>query len=440
MTEAVQAPRLPTERRCPFAPPEGLAEIRDNSPVTKAVFDSGNQAWLFSGYHEMRELMRDTRFSVKVPRSVHTLEEEPPKPGRGSLLWQDAPDHTTDRRLLAKEFTVRRMQALTPRIQRIVDDHLDAIAAMEQPVDLVKAFATPVPSMVISSLFGVPEDQLESFQDAAAEMMRVNIDPEATRAAGERITMSLFALIHAKKANPGNDLLSALIALDDPDGVIDDMFLVTAAATLLIAAHDTTACMIGLGTALLLDRPDQLAKLRADPTLISNAVEELLRYLTIGQRGAERVALEDVEIGGVHIKAGEQVVAHALAANFDPEFVESPDRFDITRRPSAHLAFGFGAHQCIGQQLARIELEIVFKTLFERFPTLKLAKPVEELPFRQPTDHRTRSQRRDAAWPGWVRCRHRRSPPSYPRTLGPPRVCWRVCHERGEGLVVGRAS
>lgn len=382
MTEEVQVPRLPTERKCPFAPPEGLADLREDSPITRAVFGSGAEAWLFTGYKQTRELLRDNRFSVKVARSVHTIEETPPRPDRGSLLWQDDPEHATDRRLLAKEFTVRRMQELKPKIQRIVDEHLDAIAAMQGPVDLVRAFANPVPSLVISSLFDVPQDQLALFQNAAEEMMRVNVDPEATRVAGERIGMALYMLIQAKRANPGEDLLSALIAADDPDGVIDDTFLVTAAATLLIAAHDTTACMIGLGTALLLDRPDQLALLKADPELIGNTVEELLRYLTIGQRGAERIALEDVELDGVQIKAGDHVVAHGLAANFDPELVDEPDRFDITRRPSAHLAFGFGAHQCIGQQLARIELQIVFQSLFERFPTLKLAKPIDELPFR----------------------------------------------------------
>ncbi|MDQ2588927.1 cytochrome P450 [Saccharothrix yanglingensis] len=382
MTESIAVPHLPTARGCPFAPPDGLADIREKNPITRAVFEGGEEAWLFTGYQEVRDLLRDQRFSVRIPRSVHTRDEQPPRPGRGSLLWQDPPTHTADRRLLAKEFTVRRMQSLQPRIQRIVDEHLDRIASLPQPVDLVAEFATPVPSMVISSLFDVPVEQLDAFQDAAAEMMRVDVEPEAVQAAAGRIMFALHQLIQAKRAEPGEDLLSALIAADDPEGVVDDTFLVTAAATLLIAAHDTTACMIGLGTALLLDRPDQVALLRADPSLIGNAVEELLRYLTIGQRGAERVALEDVRYGDVKIKAGEQVVAHALAANFDPAFVPEPERFDITRRPSAHMAFGFGPHQCIGQQLARIELQIVFRSLFERFPTLRLAVPVEELPFR----------------------------------------------------------
>ncbi|MET9418360.1 cytochrome P450 [Streptomyces klenkii] len=382
-TTAAGAPAVPKARSCPFLPPDGLAGIREESPVTRATFTSGREAWLVTGYEQVRAVLRDPSFSVNVPHALHTQDGVvTQKPGRGSLLWQDAPEHTDDRRLLAKEFTVRRMQALRPNIQRIVDEHLDAIEAQGGPVDFVKAFANPVPSMVISDLFGVPVERREEFQDIAEAMMRVDQDVAATEAAGMRLGGLLYQLVQERKADPGDDLISALITTEDPGGVIDDMFLMNAAGTLLIAAHDTTACMIGLGTALLLDRPDQLALLREDPSLVGNAVEELLRYLTIGQFGSERVATQDVEFGGVRIAKGEQVVTHVLAADFDPAFVEDPERFDITRRPAPHLAFGFGAHQCIGQQLARIELQIVFGTLFKRFPTLRLAEPVTELRFR----------------------------------------------------------
>ncbi|ATW51260.1 cytochrome P450 [Streptomyces xantholiticus] len=377
------APAAPKARSCPFLPPDGIADIRAAAPVTRATFTSGHEAWLVTGYEQVRAVLRDPSFSVGVPHALHTQDGVvTQKPGRGSLLWQDAPEHTDDRKLLAKEFTVRRMQALRPNIQRIVDEHLDAIEARGGPVDLVKTFANPVPSMVISDLFGVPAERRAEFQEIAEAMMRVDQDAAATEAAGMRLGGLLYQLVQERRANPGDDLISALITTEDPDGVIDDMFLMNAAGTLLIAAHDTTACMIGLGTALLLDRPDQLALLQKDPSLIGNAVEELLRYLTIGQFGAERVATQDGEIGGVRIAKGEQVVTHLLSADFDPAFVEDPERFDITRRPAPHLAFGFGAHQCIGQQLARIELQIVFGTLFRRFPTLRLAKPVEELRFR----------------------------------------------------------
>lgn len=384
MTEATTgAPGVPKTRSCPFLPPDGIAAVRDTAPVTRATFTSGHEAWLVTGYEQVRAVLRDPSFSVNVPHALHTQDGVvTQKPGRGSLLWQDAPEHTDDRKLLAKEFTVRRMQALRPNIQRIVDEHLDAIEAQGGPIDLVKTLANPVPSMVISDLFGVPAERRAEFQEIAEAMMRVDQDAAATEAAGMRLGGLLYQLVQERRANPGDDLISALITTEDPDGVIDDMFLMNAAGTLLIAAHDTTACMIGLGAALLLDRPDQLALLREDPSLIGNAVEELLRYLTIGQFGAERVATQDVEFGGVRIAKGEQVVTHVLAADFDPAFVEDPERFDITRRPAPHLAFGFGAHQCIGQQLARMELQIVFETLFRRFPTLRLAKPVEELRFR----------------------------------------------------------
>ncbi|MET9904234.1 cytochrome P450 [Streptomyces sp. NPDC006446] len=377
------APTVPKARSCPFLPPDGIADIRAAAPVTRATFTSGREAWLVTGYEEVRALLRDSSFSVQVPHALHTQDGVvTQKPGRGSLLWQDEPEHTSDRKLLAKEFTVRRMQALRPNIQRIVDEHLDAIEARGGPVDLVTTFANAVPSAVISDLFGVPVERRAEFQDIAEAMMRVDQDAAATEAAGMRLGGLLYQLVQERRANPGDDLISALITTEDPDGVVDDMFLMNAAGTLLIAAHDTTACMIGLGAALLLDSPDQLALLREDPSLVGNAVEELLRYLTIGQFGGERVATRDVELGGVRIAQGEQVVAHVLAADFDPAFVEEPERFDITRRPAPHLAFGFGAHQCIGQQLARIELQIVFETLFRRFPSLRLAKPVEELRFR----------------------------------------------------------
>ena len=377
------APTVPKARSCPFLPPDGIADIRAAAPVTRATFTSGREAWLVTGYEEVRALLRDSSFSVQVPHALHTQDGVvTQKPGRGSLLWQDEPEHTSDRKLLAKEFTVRRMQALRPNIQRIVDEHLDAIEARGGPVDLVKTFANAVPSAVISDLFGVPVERRAEFQDIAEAMMRVDQDAAATEAAGMRLGGLLHQLVQERRADPGDDLISALITTEDPDGVVDDMFLMNAAGTLLIAAHDTTACMIGLGAALLLDSPDQLALLREDPSLVGNAVEELLRYLTIGQFGGERVATRDVDLGGVRIAEGEQVVAHVLAADFDPAFVEEPERFDITRRPAPHLAFGFGAHQCIGQQLARIELQIVFETLFRRFPSLRLAKPVEELRFR----------------------------------------------------------
>lgn len=377
------APPLPTERRCPFSQPEGLAEIRETAPISRATFASGREAWLVTGFAEVRSILRDPRFSVRIPGSLHESEAAAKTlPGRGSLLWQDAPDHDVDRKILAQEFTVRRMNLLRPNITRIVEDHLDALIADGAPTDLVEKFAIPVPSMVISDLFGVPEADREQFQDAAASLMTLDLDAEAVQAAGMAVSMTVYKLIQHKREHPGDDLISALLAHDDPDGIMTDEFLVTMAATLLIAAHDTTACMIGLGTALLLNNPDQFALLRENPDLVGGAVEEMLRYLTIAQRGAERVAIEDVTIGTASIKAGDQVAVHLPAANFDPTVVENPDVFDITRRPTPHVAFGFGSHQCIGQQLARIELQVVFEALVRKLPTLTLAADVDRIPFR----------------------------------------------------------
>ncbi|OLR93560.1 cytochrome P450 [Actinokineospora bangkokensis] len=379
-----EAPAYPTDRGgCPFRQPAGLAEFRDRAPVARATFASGREGWLATGHAEVRAILRDPRFSVRIPGSLHeSADVVKHLPGRGSLLWQDGEEHDSDRRLLAREFTVRRMNLLRPNIQRIVDEHIDRMLAARAPVDLVKMFAVPVPSAVISDLFGVPEDVREDFQSGAEAMMALNTDPEALAAAGMRVSMIVYQVIQRKRAEPGDDLISGLLALPDPEGVLTDEFLVTMASTLLIAAHDTTACMIGLGTALLLDNPDQLALLRERPDLVPGAVEEMLRYLSIAQRGAERVAVEDVEIAGVTIKAGDQVAVHIPGANLDPAISEGAEDFDVTRRPTPHVAFGFGSHQCIGQQLARIELQVVFETLLRRLPGLALAKPIDQIPFR----------------------------------------------------------
>lgn len=377
------APIMPMARQCPFTPPDELHEMRASRPVSRASFVSGAEAWLVTGYPEVRSVLRDPRFSVKVPKSLHTVDDvAEQKPGRGSLFWQDPPDHTEDRRLLTAEFTVRRMQQLRPNIQRIVDEHLDAMEKAGPGVDLVRAFAVPVPSMVISDLFGVPDGDRAAFQEITADLLRLDLDLETWQAVTGRLFMFIYGLVQAKRAAPGDDLLSGLVTMDDPDGLITDEFLATLAATLLIAGHDTTACMIGLGTALLLDRPDQLALLHANPDLLNGAIEEMLRYLTIVHLGTQRVALEDVELNGQVIKAGDQVAVHIPAANFDPNLLTDPERFDITRKPTPHLAFGFGVHQCIGQQLARIELQVVFGTLLRRFPTLKLVVPADELSYR----------------------------------------------------------
>ena len=298
----------------------------------------------------------------------------------------DPPEHTRYRRLLTGQFTVRRMNALTPRIEQIVADHLDAMGKMARPVDLVQAFALPVPSLVICELLGVPYADRELFQRRSRALLSMTTDgPTLVRVRNE-LEQYMLGLVQAKRLQPADDLLSGLIAReDDPEGALSDEELVSIGNLLLIAGHETTANMLALGTLALLEHPAQLAALRADPSLIDQAVEELLRYLTIVQFGLVRTATEDVEVDGQCIRAGEPIVASLASANRDPQHFPEPDVLDLSRQYSPHLAFGHGVHQCLGQQLARVEMKVGFTALLERFPSLRLAVPLEQVRMRDDT-------------------------------------------------------
>ncbi|MCK2237383.1 cytochrome P450 [Crossiella sp. S99.2] len=385
MTETMAAPPFPMQRQCPFHPPQEIGELRDSAtPISRMTFPSGDEGWLLTRHADIRLVLTDPRFTVRNRRFLFSkLQQEPQPIRRGMLLSMDAPEHPAYRKLLTREFTVRRMQHLRPRIQQIVDEHLDAMAAKGGVVDLVEELALPVPSLVICELLGVPYADRDHFQAVTVDLLRLDTPPERRKAAVDEFDRYLGVLVRTKRLDPGEDLLSDLIARADAgEELIDDEVLVSFAFLLLVAGHETTANMIGLSTAVLLENPDQLELLRNKPELADKAVEELLRYLTIIHLGLQRSALEDVEIGGHLIKAGEIVALHVSGANFDPALLEDAERLDITRQPVAHLTFGFGPHQCLGQQLARMELRVVFSTLFERFPTLELAAPLAEIPFR----------------------------------------------------------
>ncbi|GAA2790348.1 cytochrome P450 [Crossiella cryophila] len=385
MTETMAAPPFPMQRQCPFHPPQEISDLRDSAaPISRMTFPSGDEGWLLTRHTDIRSVLTDSRFTVRNRRFLFAKnQQDPPPMRRGMLLSMDAPEHPAYRKLLTREFTVRRMQHLRPRIQQIVDEHLDAMAAKGGVVDLVEELALPVPSLVICELLGVPYADRDHFQSVTVDLLRLDTPPERRLAAVEEFNQYLAVLVRTKRLDPGEDLLSDLIARADAgEELIDDEVLVSFAFLLLVAGHETTANMIGLSTAVLLENPDQLDLLKNKPELADKAVEELLRYLTIIHLGLQRSALEDVEIGGHLIKAGEIVALHVSGANFDPALLEDAERLDITRQPVAHLTFGFGPHQCLGQQLARMELRVVFSTLFERFPTLELAAPLAEIPFR----------------------------------------------------------
>ncbi len=393
MTEAVSdglaEAEFPVARGCPFAAPAEYGQLREQAPISKVRLGGGGEAWWVSRHPEGRAVLADHRFSsdrrkenFPLPNGDATVRErfraQPP-----SLIGMDGAEHTAARRALISEFTVKRLATLRPRIQEIVDHFIDEMLATEgHPVDLVRALSLPVPSMVICEMLGVPYADHDFFQERTAALVRRTADPAIRQRGFEELRAYLGELIDHKIAEPGDDLFSRQIARQQAEGTYEHANMVSLAFLLLLAGHETTANMISLGVVGLLNHPDQLATLKADPDKTPLAVEEMLRYFTIVETATSRVATEDVEIGGVTIKAGEGIVVSGLAADWDPGVFENPDQLDIERGARNHVAFGFGPHQCLGQNLARVELQIVFDTLFRRIPTLRLAVPVDDVPFK----------------------------------------------------------
>ncbi|WP_020667950.1 cytochrome P450 [Amycolatopsis nigrescens] len=372
-------------RERPLDPPEHFARLREDQPISAMTFPDGNPGWLVTGYAPARAILADPRFSAK-PELKHTpldngrnledfkLEDMP----AGQFIHMDPPDHTRFRRLLTGQFTVRRMNQLTERVQEIAEQHADAMHRQGPPADLVPAYALPIPSLVICELLGVPYADRDRFQRDSATMLKLDTPIPELMAAFGRVFAFLDELVARKRAEPTDDLLSGLVT----GGELTDAELTGVAFLLLVAGHETTANMLALGTYTLLRHPEQLAALRADDSLMDNAVEELLRYLTIIHLGTQRTPLEDVELDGTVLKAGETALLYLPGANRDPGRFDQPELFDLTRPAGGHLGFGHGIHQCLGQQLARVEMRTGYRTLLRRFPELSLAVPPEEIPMR----------------------------------------------------------
>ncbi|PPK71090.1 cytochrome P450 [Actinokineospora auranticolor] len=377
---------VPVPRTCPYTPSAEYARLREREPVARVRLPNGEPAWLVTRYAEVRALLADTRFSSdrRAPGFPFLLRAKPNLTFRDRvpMLSLDPPEHGPARRAVLGEFTVRRMRELRPRVQRVVDECVDALLAGPRPADLVAALALPVPSLVICELLGVPYADHVFFQERSAAVVRRSTAPDDRDRAIRELQEYLSGLITAKAADPGDDLLGRQVRRQRAAGAEDHAELVSLATLLLIAGHETTANMISLGTMTLLEHPDQLAAVRRDPGLVPGAVEELLRYLSVVESALSRVATADLAIGGTPIREGEGVLAVGHAANHDPAAFPDPDTFDVHRDARHHVAFGYGPHQCLGQNLARLELETVFATLFRRVPTLALATPADELPYK----------------------------------------------------------
>ncbi|GHG81356.1 cytochrome P450 [Streptomyces griseocarneus] len=385
MTDS-QIGAFPYPRTCPMQPPKEYASLRAEQPISKVTLASGRTAWLLTRHEHIRQLLASPDVSSNMAHPGYPLHFDIPaevmEQMRPVMLAMDPPVHTAQRKMVIPEFTVKRVLQLRPRIQEIVDECISAMLAGEGPVDLVEALALPVPSLAISELLGVPYADRAFFQDCSKKIVSVDTDPQERNQAHQDLQAYFAELITAKEADPGDDLLSRLVLKNRETSTLDHAGLVGMANVLLVGGFETTANMISLGVVGLLENPDQLAKLTADPALAPQAVDELLRYFSIADQVTSRVMLEDIEIGGVLIRAGEGVIGLSASANFDEDVYPDPDRLDIDRGGKHHLAFGHGIHQCIGQNLAKMELEVVFTTLFARIPGLKLAAPVAELPFK----------------------------------------------------------
>ncbi|KOV60531.1 cytochrome P450 [Streptomyces sp. MMG1121] len=385
-TEQLPFP-LPRATGCPFDPPPALRTLQADKPLSRVRIWDGTSPWLVTRYDHLRTLLGDPRISADASRPGYPHRNAGGKATdsvRRTFLTMDDPEHARLRRMVTAPFAIKKVEALRPSIQKTTDALIDTMLAGPRPADLVEALALPLPSLVICELLGVPYEDHDLFQRNTKVIVRRTSTPEEVLAAQTTLTDYLDDLLSTKRTRPGTDLLSALATERVNTGQMTQGEAAKTGVLMLGAGHETTANMITLGTLALLQHPDQLALLRDtdDPRAVAAAVEELLRYLTITHSGRRRTALADIEIDGQVIRAGDGVVLAGDIANRDPEAFPDPYRLDITRNARHHVAFGYGVHQCLGQPLARIELQVAFSTLHSRVPTLQLACEMDQLEFK----------------------------------------------------------
>ncbi|GAA2118807.1 cytochrome P450 [Kitasatospora saccharophila] len=381
MATAVPTTHPAPRGTCPFAPPPAYQQARQDEPVSRVALWDGSPSWLVTRHQDARDLLADPRLSADATRPGFPFLSAAARhigAGKASFIRMDDPEHHRLRRMLTGDFTIRRTAALRPAIQQVADDLFTTMTTGRTGADLVAEFALPLPSLVICLLLGVPYRDHEFFQRCSRTLLRRDSPIEQVVTAQQELTDYLDALTDRKRTEPDDAILSRLVAR----GELTTEEIGAMGRLLLIAGHETTANMTALSVLALLQHPDQLAHLRAHPEATPAAVEELLRWLSIVQSGVTRVAVEDIEIGGVLIRAGEGVICQLNTANRDEDRYPDGDALDLTRDTRRHLAFGFGVHQCLGQPLARLELEIALDTVLRRLPGLRLAVPFEEIRFR----------------------------------------------------------
>src|SRR6516165_7274138 len=377
------APDLAVERLGAdyFADPHSVhARLRTQRPVTPVVLPGGTGTWLITGYAEARAALADPRLSKHMP-GWHPEPDSIFAALDLHMLNSDPPDHERLRKLVNKAFTARRVQRLRPRITAITAGLLDDMSTRTE-ADLLASFAFPLPITVICELLGIPVGDRDDFRTWSATIVSNAAAPEVFQAHTTAMVRYFTALLAAKRREPGDDLLSALVAARDEEDRLSENELLSMAFLLLVAGHETTVNLIASGVLALLLNPAELARLRAEPALIGGAVEELLRYVNPVNHTTFRCAAEPVEIGGVRISRGDPVLVALSGANRDPARFGDPDRLDLGRDSAGHLAFGHGIHYCLGAPLARLEAEIAISGLLTRFGSISLAVEAASLRWR----------------------------------------------------------
>ncbi|MFD7898768.1 cytochrome P450 [Streptomyces sp. NPDC059743] len=380
-------------RTCPFHHADFAAagldldvvyqKLRRDEPLVRVTMPYGGDAWLVTRHEDVKTVLTDPRFSRAaaagrdIPRSLPLPDQQ-----NASLLSLDPPEHSRLRRLVNGRFTVRRIKELESRVQRVVDDLLDLMIATGSSADLVGALAWPLPFTVICEILGVPVDDQGRFRQWIEQSVALSAtDPQTIQAADDALGAHLTRMIALRRAEPADDLLGELVVARDEGDKLSEEELVTFGVNVMVAGQETTAGEIGNFVYTLLSRRERWEALVADPALVPAAVEELLRFVpleaSVGGLGFPRVALEDVPVGGGLVRAGETVVAQNASANRDDSVFDRPDELDFTRERIPHVTFGHGPHHCLGAPLARLELQVVLRTLVRRLPGLRLAVPAD---------------------------------------------------------------
>ncbi|MFF8830912.1 cytochrome P450 [Streptomyces sp. NPDC015131] len=367
----------------PFNEPEGLgladayAEALERPGLLRVRMAYGDPAWLATRYADARLVLGDRRFS-RAEGLKHDEPRQAESQQDAGILSMDPPGHTRLRTLVAKAFTMHRVEKLRPQVRDLAHGFLDEMEAMGPPVDLVEHYALPIPVAVICRMLGVPEEDRPRFRvwsDAA--LSTSSLTAEEAESNREELRAYMRTLIQDHRAAPRADLMTALIDARDTGDRLSELELVDLCVGILVAGHETTASQIPNFVHALLDHPDQLALLRERPELIAGAVEELLRFVPLGSGAAfPRYATEDVEVGGTLVRAGEPVLVAVGAANRDALKFTAPGRLDVTRTGVQHLGFGHGVHHCLGAPLARLELQEALSALIARFSGLRVAGDV----------------------------------------------------------------